>query len=212
MTAASKPDLRKTLLAVIHAEKKKRRIEDDDYRAVIERITGGKTNTAKDLSTPQLVRLVEWVMGKARPAPVPRGRAPADAPHHKKAWALWLNLWELGALDDGSEAALTAFVRRQTGIAALNWWHGAEASPVIEALRAMCRREGLELKAGIDALTATRALIAAQIALLWPQGVPSGDAEMVAAARLAHLSGVPAAQRFIRDFGARIRTMKGKTA
>jgi phage gp16-like protein len=59
----------------------------------------------------------------------------ADDQQSKKIRALWLELHERGKVRDPSEAALAAYVRRQTKVEALQWLDNAQASRVIEALK-----------------------------------------------------------------------------
>lgn len=172
-------DPRKALIAKIHAEKSRRGIHEDDYRAAIGRIAPGKRSSA-DLTLPQLTKLVEWVTGVGQAARVTR-RQQERSPHQAKAVALWLTLWNLGAIRDPSEAALAKFVRRQVHVDAVDWWSAAEASPVIDALRAWCEREGLPLKPGVVRSTAARLTIRAQVQKIIGMDIP-GMSGLVTAA------------------------------
>lgn len=64
----------------------------------------------------------------------------ADDAQSKKIRALWLYLHEAGAVRDPSEASLAAYIKRQTGVEALQWLNGAQASQVIEALKRWKKR------------------------------------------------------------------------
>jgi phage gp16-like protein len=124
-------------LAKIHVAKKQLGLEEDDYRALLQRATGKVT--AK-LMTPRehLAVLAEFErLGfKARPA-----RAPRPA-HVRHIYALWGDLQKHGAVICGPAGAkaLRAFVRRQTGIAAPEFLTPAQAMPVTEGLKAWIAR------------------------------------------------------------------------
>lgn len=166
-------------LAKIHIAKKELRLHDDDYRAILERETG--QSTAKGLSDAQAGRVLEafrrlgWkptVVGgsKSPPSGQPAGfpptqasggykARPADHETAKKARALWISLWQLGAIRDKSEAALEAFARRQLKCERLVWANQQQTYKLIEALKAIGRRHGwLQDEAGLHGVHALKAL------------------------------------------------------
>lgn len=127
------------------------RLADDDYRAILQRLTG-RTSSA-DCSDAELGRVLDefkakgWTPkvvagGKARKGSAPVPNRPADHPAAKKARALWLSLWNLGEIHDPSEAALEAFARRQLKAERLQWADQALTYKLIEALKAMAIRAG----------------------------------------------------------------------
>ena len=63
-----------------------------------------------------------------------KGKNP-NRPHIAKIKALWWSLYWLGAVEEPSDKALSAFVKRQTGIAALRFLDHTKAPSVIEALK-----------------------------------------------------------------------------
>lgn len=65
----------------------------------------------------------------------PQSRALATDPQSKKLRALWLEMHTLGIIKNPDESALCAFVKRETGVAALQWLKPAQASQVIERLK-----------------------------------------------------------------------------
>ena len=158
---APKPDARRKLLAAVHAEAKRHGLDDDARRDVILKVTG-KTSSAA-LTPNELGTVLDAIKGRL---PVSRGagrgRALADSPHARKARALWLSLWNLGAVDSPSEEALAAFAERQCGVQALQWVRPAEASRIIEALRGMCRRHGFDVAPGATRESAECTLFYAQ--------------------------------------------------
>ena len=73
-----------------------------------------------------------------------RGQAPAaDRPHVGKVRALWWTLYWLGAVEQSDARAIDAFVRRQTGVAALRFLDHRQAHSVIDALKLWAVREGV---------------------------------------------------------------------
>jgi phage gp16-like protein len=121
-------------------------IADDDYRLMLERLTGETSSTR--CSDAQLGLVLDELKRKGwrpRPAAVARrGSKPraADHPLARKARALWISLHQLGEVRDPSEAALEAFARRQLGVTRLQWAVPAESAALIEALKAMADRAG----------------------------------------------------------------------
>ncbi|MES2753135.1 MAG: regulatory protein GemA [Pseudomonadota bacterium] len=148
MTARAKPaqfdaasQHRRALLAKVHVAKKQLQLADDDYRAVIYRVTGNISAGA--CTEKQLAAVVEAFArqgfdAKARPA----GPRPADHPAARKARALWISLYQLGAIENPSEQALEAFARRQLKVDRLQWADQALSYRLIEALKAIAARHG----------------------------------------------------------------------
>lgn len=72
----------------------------------------------------------------------PDGRAKLSGPFAGKLQALWIGAWNLGIVRDRDDAALIAFVKRQTGIEHVRWVRDAEdAAKAIEALKGWMARE-----------------------------------------------------------------------
>lgn len=134
---------RRGMLAKVHIAKKTLGLTDDDYVAVLLRVT---THTsAGDCSTAELEAVIAEFEAKGFTAKAARPgsrSARADHPAAKKARALWISLHQLGAVDDPSERALEAFARRQLKCERLQWADQALAYRLIEALKAMAERNG----------------------------------------------------------------------
>ena len=58
----------------------------------------------------------------------------------KKIRALWLLLRDLGAVNNASEEALAAYVKRITGVDALQWIDGRQAERTIETMKKWAMR------------------------------------------------------------------------
>ena len=77
-----------------------------------------------------------------RPTVNGSGGKPAQHPVAGKARALWISLYQLGAVQNPSEAALEAFAKRQTGCDKLVWMKQSEGYRLVEALKSWAVREG----------------------------------------------------------------------
>lgn len=141
-------------LAKIHIAKKELNLHEDDYRAILLRVTGQKS--AKGLSIAQAGALIDefrkmgWspkviAGGKSRSSAKDlqaKNRKMADFDSAKKARALWVSLWQLGAIFDNGEDALEAFAKRQLKCERFVWADQQQMYKLIEALKAMAERHG----------------------------------------------------------------------
>ena len=136
-----------TALAKIHVAKRDLGLDDDTYRDLLERETGKRS--AKGLSQAELDKVLA-ALTRAGFKPSSNGagsarRRPLSGPYAKKAQALWIALWNLGAVEDKRDSALLVFICRQTGIERTEWVLDAKhGRAVIEALKAWCEREGVD--------------------------------------------------------------------
>jgi phage gp16-like protein len=97
--------------------------------------------SATTLSNSQLFSAVEAMKAKGfRVRKKPSHRPLADDAQSQKIRALWLTLHQAGVVKNPSEKSLAAYVKRQTGVAALQWLTVAQASRVIEALKKWRKR------------------------------------------------------------------------
>jgi len=102
--------------------------------------------SASTLSNTQLFTALETMKGqgfKIKPSAKPQ-RKQADDAQSKKIRALWLELYQAGVVRNPDESALAAYVKRQTGVAALQWLSTAQGSTVIEALKQWLQRTAKE--------------------------------------------------------------------
>lgn len=120
-------------------------LTDDLYRAIIARVTNGKTSSA-DLDSHERGQVLDELArlsGRgARPEYVAE-----DEPQLRLIRLLWHQCAELGALRDCSEQGLRRFVRRVAKVDALAWLSPAGANKVIEGLKIM-RARAERAKAG----------------------------------------------------------------
>ena len=127
----------RALLAKVHIAKKDLGLTDENYRAILVRITG-KASSA-DCSERQLEQLLAefrrlgWIPKKgANPI--------SDKPFVRKIYALWKEAGVVGAVYNASKDDLRTFVMRQTGKSAPEFLGPADANKVSEALKAMIAR------------------------------------------------------------------------
>lgn len=124
-------------LAKLHIARKALGLSEADYRAALMRATGKASAGALDAGEREKAldefRRLGW---KGRPT-----ANSVDRPHVGKMIALWRAAADAGSVRDGSDAALRAFVMRQTGVAAPQFVTATQAAAVIEAIKAMHGRQ-----------------------------------------------------------------------
>ncbi len=160
MTATAPADpRRKAEIGKIKIGAKSMALDDDAYRALLQRLTG--RTSAAELSAGERAAVLDEMQRLG--AFGASARRPGQR-HLQKVRALWASLYNLAAIDSDAGAALDAFVRRQTGVDRAVWLRAGQAAAVIEALKAIGARHGWTVPA--DPTEAKRALIRAQIARL----------------------------------------------
>jgi len=140
--AGATPDERKRLIQVIHVAKRQLALAEEEYREILYRAAGKES--AALMTNAELRRVVEYVKrcgfkvrskGRGQPASASLSRTLAQDAESRKIRALWLFLHRLGVVTNPSEAALAAYVKRLTGVDALQWTDGAQADRLIESLK-----------------------------------------------------------------------------
>lgn len=136
---------RRALYGKIQIAIKSLSIDDDSYRDLLN--TRYDKRSRIDLTDSQLVDLVEHfkTLGfkPTRPKRTTRNRS-TDSETTTKMRALWHALYNLGAVNSAGEPALVAFVKRQTGVDALQFVRPQQAFRVIEALKDWATRTGVD--------------------------------------------------------------------
>lgn len=128
--------------AIINIAKSQLGLDEDTYRALLERVTGAVSLRAMNerqrlLVVDELKRLgfKLQVKGKKLPASV--------KPHVRLIYALWSSCTRLGVIDNGSRTALRAFCKRFVAhgydgvVVDPDMLSRDQAKPIIEALKKM---------------------------------------------------------------------------
>ncbi|MCA3349629.1 MAG: regulatory protein GemA [Roseomonas sp.] len=128
---------RARMIAKIHLAKKQLALAEESYRAILERITG--LDSAGKMRVDQLDAVLrEFARLGWRPKPAAKRSA---QPQIRMIHAVWADICRLQGR--GDEAALRAFVRRQTkteehpdGVDSAEFLNAAMANRVLEGLKA----------------------------------------------------------------------------
>jgi phage gp16-like protein len=133
----------KALIQKIHIAKSQLGLDDETYRATLLQLV------AKDSSKAMTEAELQTVLQHFQKAGFkPKGKlfTGPSSKYAAKIHALWISSWNLGVIRDNSDAAMEAFIHRQTGVAKAQWLKDAkDAAKVIDALKAWLSRE-----AGVD--------------------------------------------------------------
>lgn len=134
-----------SLIAKMHVAKKQLGLDDDTYRDALERVTGKRS--AKDMTDGERSAVILFFTNAGfqnRPAaPRSDGRKKLTGKYAGKVQALWIGGWNLGLVKNKDDAALLAFVKRQTGIDHTRFLRdGDDAHKVIDALKGWLARDG----------------------------------------------------------------------
>lgn len=154
VSMATKPANRQSQLAAIHLAQKALEITADDASALKLAVTG-KASSA-DMSAAQRSQYLAHLSGlqvqagliAPRPAKRPYvHRAVDDAQDERwgKARALWHALAAAGVVRIDTDAALTAYIKRQTKVDAWRFLNSYQVNAVIEALKKWCVRSGIPI-------------------------------------------------------------------
>jgi phage gp16-like protein len=130
--------------AKVHVAKKRFRLDDETYRAMLKRVTG-KSSSA-DLDAAELGRVLDefkrlgFTEGNSFTKSIDDFDDPE--PHARLIRALWADCVAAGVIHDASERALRKFIRRVARVDTIQWLDSRQANKVIEALKSMRARGG----------------------------------------------------------------------
>lgn len=215
---------RRSMIAKVHVARKQLGLSEDDYRAVVLRVTG--RTSAGDCGDDALEALLAEFAAKGfRATSRSAGPRPADHPQARKARALWISLYHLGAIDSADERALEAFARRQLGCDRLQWANQAQVYKLVEALKAIATRHGWDqsteaIKRGAVTTILKRRLVEAIVDKLRAAGiVPASWSIERTAFELAGaeqkplmFQSVEEVDRLARALGAKLRDARDRGA
>ena len=185
-------------LASIHVKKKQLGLEEDDYRNLLQRVTGKRSS--KDLSSTERFRVIQEMdrLGAPKHAKAPKKKSQLEGRYAPVLKALWLTAYNLGIVSDRRDAALVKFVERQTGISHVAWVKDAgDAAKAIEGLKKWVEREGRLSLRHFDPIDRKKAVVKAQLRMMGSTSAVSLDT----------LSGKDLDQLIARN-GEAIRSMK----
>lgn len=141
---------RKAALRSVQIGRRALAIEEEDWRAMLERVAGARSSRA--LSVTQLAE-VRKELERLGWTPEPHGgggpwRPKAKHPHQRKVYALWGELKRRGLWRVSSVHSLRQFVIRITAgrASGVEWLTPEQATQVIEALKAIAERAGERLE------------------------------------------------------------------
>lgn len=150
------------LLQLVQIGRRDLCLAEEDYRALLEGVTGARS--AKGLSAGQLTLVLEAmkrigfkpavkrpVKGGMQKRLSPVSGTPVRTAEIGVIRAIWITMAKHGLLRDGSETALDHYVERQTvrlnkgvGVARVAWLDGALAYSVLESLKHWHKRAMVE--------------------------------------------------------------------
>jgi phage gp16-like protein len=129
---------RNSMIGKIMVGQKDLNLHDDDYRQILLDETG--EISLKKCNEAQMARVLAKFEQLGFQPLKPKGMA--SHPMARKARAMWLSLYHLGAVHNPAEKALEAFACRQLGCERMAWARQSDAYRLIEALKAMAERAG----------------------------------------------------------------------
>jgi phage gp16-like protein len=111
-------------------------MDEDTRRDMFERVAGKRSLT--QMSAAELGKILDEINANKNPV------AHSAKMVQNKVYALWMSAYWLGEIDHSDKKALDSFVKRQTGCDKFAWLKPHQAAKVIEALKAMCERAGVQ--------------------------------------------------------------------
>lgn len=123
--------------AVVNIARKDLDMEDDDYRALLTRVTG--KSSLREMSERERLAVVDELKKLGFKV---RSRPRKSFPNATKAYirlihALWKSCAMKGVVEDATRSALRKFVENRTGVSDPDFLTFEQAGPVIDALKAM---------------------------------------------------------------------------
>ena len=151
MTKRPQRDNRKATLAQIHIAKKQLGMDDDTYRQTLASVTGRNGKPGKDscskMDIGELYQVINHLQKCGFKAKRPRKKQfspKAQGQLIDVMRAVWIEMHQVGIVEDGSEQALTQWAKRQStrlnggvGVASLEWLERDQkmATQILESLK-----------------------------------------------------------------------------
>lgn len=133
------------MITLIHVAKKELALNEDNYRALLQGVTG--KDSLRDMKLKELEAVIQrfkdFGFKKKKSKPKRAGkRKSANSEHARLIRALWLSLYHLGEVRDPSEEAMSAYVKRMSKVDDLKWLDEKQSQKVLGGLRDWMRRAG----------------------------------------------------------------------
>ncbi|MFN3437834.1 MAG: gp16 family protein [Acidovorax sp.] len=145
MTTAKAPanNRRASLIKLIHVAKRelgqKHGLDEPTYRSIL--LSIGKSESLTTMGVPSMVDVLEHLKTKGfQVRPKAGDRTQTINPDTSKVRALWLFLHALGVVNDPSERALAAYVKRIAKVDDLRWVRSSVTDTLIETLKKWAMR------------------------------------------------------------------------
>lgn len=141
-------------LSAIHVLKARLRLDEDEYRDVLQQLTGKRSAAA--MSLPERARVRDHLQRQAQRqggavaatgwrlsgADFAKAKA-AASPRERKLWALWHALHRAGLVQHTDRAALDAWVARTVQVSSSRFASDAQLDTCIEAAKQWLQRAGV---------------------------------------------------------------------
>ncbi len=136
----------KAQLAKIHIAKKELQLTEEMYRDILHVNFGAKSSSnLNQFQADKLLDIFKAKGWKAKSSSKKSGKSPRyDDAQHRKIVATWITLADAGVIRNRKDQALQKYVKRVTGVDNLKWCGVFECSALIESLKAMGKRNGVE--------------------------------------------------------------------
>ncbi len=130
-------------IKAIHVGRRQLGIEEEDARDLYERVTSKRSLKLMSVSEHNAIVQELRKLGFTKPTSSTAQRL--QGRYAPKIQALWIALWNMGAVQNRDDAALLTFVKRQAGVDHTRFlFHPSDAAKVIEALKSWLGREGVD--------------------------------------------------------------------
>jgi len=134
-------------IRAIHVGRRQLGMDEEDARDLYERVTGKRSLKLMNVSEQNAV--VQELRNKGFTKSINPSAKKLQGQYAPKLQALWIALWNMGAVRQRDDAALLAFVKRQTGVDHTRFLHHSQdARKAIEALKSWLQREGVDWNQG----------------------------------------------------------------
>lgn len=146
-------------IKLIHIAKRDLALSDEDYRAAVRLISGGRTDSSGHMTAPERERLLRhfrqncgWKPkppDRRRYSPASRNKPAGEKTQADKIRAMWISLGKAGVVTSPTEDSLGRFCYRLTKKRSPDWLTHSDAVTVIQALESWAQREGVPEVVGL---------------------------------------------------------------